>query len=230
MLMNMAPQSLPPSVQHFDDPDLTSILPLGRLRQYIADAAKVQFVEDFLMSRDDTIEFVWQGEDDMQVIAVEAPPDQPISPLPPLEPIASRAMTIATRTHRQRCMIALRAVECRSTKPTGAATGDASHDTVEQFFFCGRRFRCPPIPPQNLSNGRWGLEWYRGDGTRIHIDGRGRPRSFRLPSPSIKPMLATRLSRHRPVFCHDRRFFARRRLDWGRGAGGEGEERVVIYR
>jgi len=179
--MNMAPQSLPPGVQHFDDPNLATILLLGRLRQHSADTAKVRFVEEFLMGRDDIVELVWQREDDMQVIAVETPPDQSITPLPSLEPVASRAMTIATSTHRQRCMIALRAVECRSTEPTGAAAWDANHDAVEQFFFCGRRLRCPPIPPQNLSNGRWGLKRYRGDGTRIHIDRRGRPRSFGLP-------------------------------------------------
>jgi hypothetical protein len=101
----------------------------------------------------------------MQVIAVEAPPDQPITPLPPFEGIASWAVTIAARTHRQCCMIALRAIECRTTKPSGAATWDASHDAVELDFFGSRRFGCPPIPPQNLSNCRWGKQRFWQDGS-----------------------------------------------------------------
>jgi len=108
------------------------------------------------VSGDDAIEFMWQRKDNMQVIAVEAPPDQPITPLPPFEGIASWAVTIAARTHRQSGMIALRAVKRRTTKPSGAATWDASHDAVELDSFGSRRFGCPPIPPQDLGHGRWG--------------------------------------------------------------------------
>jgi len=117
------------------------------------------------VSGDDTIELMGQREDNVQVIAVEAPPDQPITPLPPFEGIASWAVTISARTHRQSGMITLRAVKRRATKPTGAATWDASHDAINEFFFSCGRLQCSPIPPQNLSNCRWGKQRFWQDGS-----------------------------------------------------------------
>jgi|GEM_PF-2856075 len=55
-------------MQHFEHSTPTVIIPIARLHQQIADAAKLQLVDDLEMHASDFVEFVRHREDDEQAI------------------------------------------------------------------------------------------------------------------------------------------------------------------
>jgi len=71
--------------------------------------------------------------------------------------------------------------------PASSLRSPASRLTLH--LFGSRRFGCPPIPPQDLGYGRWGMQRRLRRETSICHVRRSRPRSFRPPSPPKTDLL-----------------------------------------